>query len=175
MLLFYSRQIHRHGKTTIFRVQDVRCILKPYHLHLLAWLSRKQASKIHNTNSLQKKKQNKIIYHLRLWVTCAVLSISDTDVVASRTRWTINWMTHGTQNISVKPKTIWRCLCLPGTTLMRMSCVRCVVELPGSFDSIIEFRRYFDSGSTRAYTEKKNMTGLTLPIIVWIYFHFILY
>lgn len=33
---FCSLQIHKHGKTTIFRVQDVRCILKPYHLHLLA-------------------------------------------------------------------------------------------------------------------------------------------
>ena len=36
VIIFHSRQTHRLGKTITFRVQDVRCILKPYHLHLLA-------------------------------------------------------------------------------------------------------------------------------------------
>lgn len=49
-LLFYSRQIRRHGKTIIYRVQDVRCTLKPYHLHLLAWHSRRPASKTYKNN-----------------------------------------------------------------------------------------------------------------------------
>lgn len=58
-VIIFSRQIHRLGKMTTFRVQDVRCTLKPYHLHLLAWLSHKRASKI-LINTKQNKKKTKI-------------------------------------------------------------------------------------------------------------------
>lgn len=58
VLLFYSLQIHRHGKTTTFRVPDVRCIQKPYHLHSPAWLSHKQASKILCSNQTENEQIN---------------------------------------------------------------------------------------------------------------------
>lgn len=43
--LTFSLQILRPGKMIIFKVQGVRCIPKPYHLHLPAWHSHKPASK----------------------------------------------------------------------------------------------------------------------------------
>lgn len=44
-LLFYSHQIRRHGKTITFKALAVRCTQRLYRLPLLAWLSRKPASK----------------------------------------------------------------------------------------------------------------------------------